>query len=337
LAWLDRRALIAAGLGLPLAGVAPAKAEGRWQTLPAGLPWPVSGAAGAIWREEILIAGGMAGTAVLDRSAGYEVHRQTWLEGQRLPFGRHHAAMGTVIAERFASAGFPDLFIAGGYRASSAGAWTATKEVMLYDVTWRPMEPMPAYQSEAVAVGLYDRLHLVGGRAPKGQANGLRGDHAAVATHQVYDPDSDTWAAARPFPTAVSRACGGTIDLLFYMAGGLTVDGAPSAGLSVYDADIDRWKTLKPMPKAVAGAASAVLGGKLYVLGGATGAADNQTVTAECWSYDPKTDAWTSEPPMPTARQGLVAVALGGRILAMGGRLASGDPSEAIDAFMPAS
>lgn len=334
MAELDRRALIAAGLAAPFAIAPSAQAAGRWQTLP-GLPWPAAGACAAIWRDEILIACGLSANAILDRCARYEAHRETWEEGLRLPFSRHHAAMGTVIAERFASAGFADLYVAGGYRPSEAGAWTATRDVMLYDVTWRPAQAMPAYQSEALSVGLYDRLHIVGGRAPRGQANGSRDDHAAVATHQVYDPDSDTWVAARPCPAPVSRACGGAIDQLLYVAGGLTAAGAAGTGLSVYDADTDSWKTLRPMPKALAGAASVTLGGKLYVLGGATGSADNQTVTAECWSYDTKADAWASEPPMTTGRQDLAAVVLGGRIWAMGGLTAKGEPIQTIEAFTP--
>ena len=66
------------------------------------------------------------------------------------------------------------------------------------------------------------------------------------------------------------------------------------------------------MPKGsgAGGNAAGVLGGMLDVFGGEY--FDNGgRVHPEAWCYDPKTDAWTSAPPMPTPRHGLGAVAIG--------------------------
>jgi N-acetylneuraminic acid mutarotase len=69
-------------------------------------------------------------------------------------------------------------------------------------------------------------------------------------------------------------------------------------------------------------AASAVLNGKLYVMGGqltnsgtTPGPATNLVEV-----YDPATNTWATATPMPTARMGLVAAVMNGKIYAIGGR-----------------
>lgn len=75
-----------------------------------------------------------------------------------------------------------------------------------------------------------------------------------------------------------------------------------------------------PIPREYA--ASAVLDGKVYVMGGqrtdsgvVPGPATNLMAT-----YDPSNNSWSTATPMPTARMGLVAAVINGRIYAIGGR-----------------
>lgn len=81
------------------------------------------------------------------------------------------------------------------------------------------------------------------------------------------------------------------------------------------------WKTKAPSTIAREYAAVAALGGRIYVLGGQR--TDTGTVpgpaTAAMQAYDPSTDSWSSAPPMPTARMGLVAAVVNGKLYAIGG------------------
>jgi hypothetical protein len=319
-----------------------ASAAGQWQARP-NIPYKVQEVYGVAWRGQVLIAGGMAPANgkvnPIDSSALYDPAVDRWREWGKLPFPRHHPSLAAVRTERYASAGFPDAFAMGGYRVTEAGNWVAIKQVLLWDLIWTEVEPMPLYQAEAVAVGINGTIHLVSGRAPKGEANKDYGDHADVATHQTFDPEENRWRTARPCPLARNSATGAEIDGKLYLAGGRTMAGGNSGQLDRYDPRTDKWATLRPMPQGAGGLAGAAVKGKLYVFGGEGGPRDNGFggVVPNCWSYDPKTDQWTAEPPMRTPRHGLAGVEVGGQIYAVGGgvKQSGGEVCDLVEAFIP--
>ena len=109
-----------------------------------------------------------------------------------------------------------------------------------------------------------------------------------------------------------------------YVAGGFLAGGETSDKLEAYAPAENRWRTLSPLPVAVNHPAAVGLNGKLYVLGGYQSpqglAGPSNTVQV----YDPATAAWSQAVPMPSARGGLTAVVLDGKIYAVGG---AGGPS----------
>jgi hypothetical protein len=338
---LTRRTLIVAAAAAPLAAGC-AEATGRWESRPA-IPWTVQEVYGAVWRDNILIAGGMSPSAgqvnPLARTGLFNPQLNRWNETAPLPFPRHHPAFAGADSGRYAAAGFEDVFSIGGFRVTEAGPWTAIKDVLRFDLGWEPMAPMPLFQSETVALGFNGYIHLFGGRSPKGSANASYGDHADVTTHQLYDLDYDRWTTARPCPTARNSATGGVIGKGLYVAGGRSMTGGNTGVLERYDPTTDRWDTLRPMPKPAGGLAGAVVREKLYVFGGEGGPRDNGFggVIPDCWSYDPATDQWTAEPPMKTPRHGLAAAAFRDVIYAVGGgtKPSGGEVSAVLEAFTP--
>jgi Kelch motif protein len=108
---------------------------------------------------------------------------------------------------------------------------------------------------------------------------------------------------------------GGRIDVV----GGLTAIGVTS-DVQEYDPAADRWTARAPLPQAIHHPAAAAIGGRLYVMGG---------FVVQGWSiwhavntiyeYDSATDHWRSRASMPTARGALTAVAVDGKIYAIGG------------------
>ncbi|OLE53306.1 MAG: hypothetical protein AUG51_13600 [Acidobacteria bacterium 13_1_20CM_3_53_8] len=84
------------------------------------------------------------------------------------------------------------------------------------------------------------------------------------------------------------------------------------------------WTTAPPMPTARQGFAVGVINGKLYAVGGDStigpgygGVTPNPLNTLEV--YDPATNAWSTLAPMPTARFGLTAGVINGKLYAVGG------------------
>ena len=79
---------------------------------------------------------------------------------------------------------------------------------------------------------------------------------------------------------------------------------------------------------------AAALGGKLYVMGGWD--EDTDTSLAQVEVYDPRADGWQPLPSMPTARNNLAAMAVAGKIYAIGGANDEGR-CDAVEAYDPLS
>ena len=86
------------------------------------------------------------------------------------------------------------------------------------------------------------------------------------------------------------------------------------------------------MPSRRGGLTSALLDGRIHTFGGERpgGVFDNHEV------YDPSRNLWTVEAPMPTARHGLAAVAVGGKIFVIGGGPRAGlAQTNVVDVWQP--
>lgn len=309
---IDRRTLLAS---LAAAGCAPtsASAASRWAAA-APIPWAVQEVYGTAWRDQAVIAGGMApglsglraGINPQDRVGIYDPARDAWREGPKLPFARHHPVLATARDK---------VHLFGGFKVAEGGWMALPDALVLEGEAWKRLPPMPKLQCETVAVTLGERIHIASGRAPKADRNLEWPDQGDIDTHQVFDARAGKWETAAPCPVARNSATGAALGGLFYLAGGRRVGGGNSAQLDVYDPKTDKWATLRPMPRAAGGLAGAAAGGKLYVFGGEGGPG----VIPNCWSYNPRTDQWTAEPPMATPRHGLAGMAIKGRVYAIGG------------------
>jgi len=72
----------------------------------------------------------------------------------------------------------------------------------------------------------------------------------------------------------------------------------------------------------------AALDGQLYAVGGRRNGNYGQNLATN-EAYDPATDRWQTRANMPTARSGIAAAVLGGRIFVFGGEAPSGTFGEA--------
>jgi N-acetylneuraminic acid mutarotase len=133
----------------------------------------------------------------------------------------------------------------------------------------------------------------------------------------------DTWQPIDPLPTPRRLLAAAEEGGRVYTFGGC---GSPCFGppahsstfeetrVEVLDPAPGRWSGGRaPIPAIFFGGAAAAPGnGRVYLLGGfLTG---DRTL-----EYTPASDSWRSRAPMPSARHGLAAVAIGGEVYAVGG------------------
>ena len=335
-----RSAILAAGAGLAAAcanqpGDAQAQAGPQWSAKPP-LPFAVQEIYPALHGGRIHVVGGLLGeggrvVGVSDRHVAYDPVTGQSAMMAALPAPRHHP--------QAVSAG-GRLYLLGGF-ATNPGAvnWIMQRETLVLDeaaAAWRTLAAAPAPHGESTAAVVGQRLHIVGGRAPKGAANLAYGDHADTDHHLVYDVGSNAWSTAAPALSKRNSAAGGVIAGMWHVAGGRHVADGPSDAHEVYDPKEDRWRAAAPMPtgSGAGGNAAGVIAGKLYVFGGEY-FHDGGKVHAEVWAYDPKTDAWEATAPMPTPRHGLGGITIGDGVWLVGGakKPSGSDTSDVVERF----
>src|SRR5258708_22640200 len=113
----------------------------------------------------------------------------------------------------------------------------------------------------SVGVALLDgKVHAIGGRTPDGKT---------LATHEVYDPATDTWSDAAPLPQARDHMTVIAADGKLHAIGGrITSPAEPVALHDVYDPATNTWSAGEPLPTARSGVARTVYKGLIMVLGG---------------------------------------------------------------------
>ncbi|MBV9146908.1 MAG: hypothetical protein JO065_13400, partial [Acidobacteria bacterium] len=141
------------------------------------------------------------------------------------------------------------------------------------------------------------------------------------------------WFQMAPMPTARGYLGAASLNGKIYALGGRTQSASPLGIAEVYDPNSNVWLSsttssgISPMPTPRSSLAAAAVNGKIYAIGGIDG---NNLALPTVEVYDPNTNAWTSSSssnaiaPMPTPRYGLVAVAVNGKLYAIGGRSGSG-------------
>jgi N-acetylneuraminic acid mutarotase len=347
-----RQALTGAGASLALAacargqdGSGPAAGTALapgWAAGPA-LPIRVQEIYPAALGETVYVAGGLSpdeGSGPIglsDRMFALEPGATRWRERAPLTLPTHHPNLVALEGE---------LYAIGGFTAANGGGWTMSAAVRVYNPErnrWTGGPNMAAPYAETVAGVIDDRIHVVTGRRPAGQANADWGDHADTNAHIVLDAASGNWSTAAPAPSARNSAAGAVIDGQLHVIGGRTVTGGNTAAHEVYDPARDAWERAAPLPEPVSGPrgagglAAAALDGRIYVFGGEWFDNSGGGVYAQVWAYDPASDAWTLAGAMPTPRHGLGAVTANGAIWTIAGAARAGGnaTSAAVEVFTP--
>jgi len=114
-----------------------------------------------------------------------------------------------------------------------------------------------------------------------------------------------------------------------YVLGGYPPEMGPnrtSRLVQVYDIATNSWQLGPELPQPNNHGMAAAVAGKIYLIGGQyTDNQEGETAVAAVYELDPARGTWIERAPMPTARSGGVAVALGGKIYVAGGRVPRGN------------
>jgi N-acetylneuraminic acid mutarotase len=169
---------------------------------------------------------------------------------------------------------------------------------------------MPTKRGELTGVLLDNKIYIIGGSDEKGPTDLV----------DVYEPKTNSWAAASPLPVKLDHLAAATYDGKIYVVGGFGSTGAPSNSLFIYDPVSDKWQKGKNMPTARGALTAQFVNDTLYAIGGGVTGSMTQGNVSTNEAYTPKNNSWSTKSPMPTSRHHLTSAAIGGDIYVIGGR-----------------
>jgi N-acetylneuraminic acid mutarotase len=139
------------------------------------------------------------------------------------------------------------------------------------------------------------------------------------------------WTTKTPMQN--KRKCHGvaTVNNKIYVIGG-TNDTWALTSFEEYNPVTDTWTTKTPIPFGWTEFGTAVIGDTIYCVGG-----NNGSITDVCAAYIVSTDTWITLPSLSASRTGLSAVALNGKLYAIGGAGWFGVNNSMVEEYNPAT
>ena len=248
---------------------------------------------------EVYVIGGFTSDGkITDIVEMYNSTDNTWTRNiKSLPLPLHHASADVYGGQ---------IYVIGGY----TGDWIPSNNLFIYDPdtnNWTLGTPMPTPRGSPNANFVNGILYVIGGDSY---------DHSHVVV-EGYDPHTKEWMTLSSMPTARHHAASAVVDGNIYVMGGRLSGTLVNVDVNEkYDTVLDQWTTdLEPMPSKRSGIAATAVNGSIYILGGE----QNQGTFDNNERYDPATDTWSIELPMPTARHGLGVASYDDKIFAIGG------------------
>lgn len=299
-------------------------------------------------RTTMLLVGLMAMIAVFEPPAtlgqGHAPVAGTWTAKAPMPTPRRRAAAVALDGK---------IYVMGGYDSFDSGG--ALASVLMYDPTadvWSNRADMPGPKQIPGAAVVNGHIYVMGGPDPQtyeytpstdswairsslpvtptGGAVAVIGGQILAAFNiagnphpqlYMYDPSRDVWEQRQSHPDERSIASLGVTGGMIYAVGGGIAGQVPAEPTRVdrYDPVSDTWTIDAISPLSIRrthlGPTLPTIDGRMYVIGGWNGYSTLSSVEV----YDPGSDTWTSETPMPTARYGVAYASVGSKIYAIGG------------------
>jgi Kelch motif len=219
------------------------------------LPGGTDNAGAVVSGGKIYLFGGEATPRVqiLDLSAG------SWSDGPALPSPRFSSVVELVGSE---------VHLIGGWSFDRSNNVSLASHTV-FDLTTGTYlgtshAALQTARNHAYSGVIDGKIYVTGGRAP-----GHEGDDGSnVATTEVYDPATDSWAPLADLPTPRSGGASVVFDGKLYVLGGQLPANAVYKTVSRFDPDGGVWESLGDMPIELTGHRAVAVGNAIYVVGG---------------------------------------------------------------------
>lgn len=278
---------------------------------------------------KLYVFGGLApGWKPMGMVLEYDPAANSWTRKKDMPAYQHHVAV-TELGGK--------IYMFGGYRLPDSGTatWIPMNTAWEYDAkadSWRALAPVPQARGAANAAVVNGKIHLIGGATLPPELkdpNFHPSRNVSVATHEVYDPASNSWSRRADLPTPRNHAAVGVVDGRIYMIGGRAGSVFIPNALNVdiveeYNPATDLWTLRAPMPTPRSAGAWGVHNGRVFVAGGEIRHRDIWGTYTTVEAFDPKSNSWARLPPMPLPRHGLAGDFIGNRFHLVSGSVQSG-------------
>ncbi|MCR8717699.1 hypothetical protein NVV30_03195 [Pseudomonas syringae] len=200
----------------------------------------------------------------------YNPHRDQWSAGPSMPNPHAEGVVEAVEGK---------IYSLGGRRAIQPDAKnfrdyedTAQSDVLDPSTKqWHRIEDAPSARNSAGGAVIDGKIYVVGGRKVIRQANGEL-TQVNVATLEIYDPATNTWATKAPMPQTQGAPAAATYSGKLYVFGGEQWAPEKKAFAEgwVYDPAKDAWSALPALPTPRHGLGAGVVGNRIYFIDGAT-------------------------------------------------------------------
>jgi len=176
-----------------------------------GTPLPAAravGAAGAAVLDGVIhLVGGLRMSQSVALHSTYDPSTDAWDALPDAPHARDHLGMAAVGSVLVATAG----------RDGGLSSFVAATD--LYDpaIGWLTGAEIPTPRGGAAAAVLDGALHVFGGEGNAGDPSGV------FATHDSYDPETDSWTTHDPMPSPRHGTGAATLDDTIWIPGGADV------------------------------------------------------------------------------------------------------------------
>lgn len=247
----------------------------------------------------------------------YDTGEDRWESAGEIPAGTNHAGLVALNGR---------LYIVGGYAEAT---FDPTSQVHIFDTTtgqWSTGSPMPTPRGALAYAVLDGRIHTFGGTvADKDTLDAAEHNTASpdgsVGTHEVYDPEQDSWERLPPMPTARNHHAAETVDGAIVVSAGRAGSDMTMTATEIWDPESQSWREGAPLPTGRSGVAAAALDGWFYLFGGETSGSGSsgEGTFDEAERYNVEEDRWEELEPMPTPRHGLGAAAVADAIYVVSG------------------
>lgn len=318
---------------LIFAFIAHGQTQAKWESA-APFPAPAEELYGVAANGKMYVIGGFGdGGRPMGIVYEYDPSADAWTQKKSMPVPAHHAALAELNGKIYVLGGFVAFPVQG---AQGAG-WQPVGNAWEYDPvgdSWKALAPLPTKRGSPLAAVVNGKIYVIGGATldPGSNEVAILQNHPArsVGTNEAYDPQTGTWEARNPMPTARNHTFGGTVSGKIYVIGGRL--GSPFIGaasntdvVEEYDPAINQWGAPKAkMPTPRSGGGWAIHSNRIYVAGGEINTLQLAGAFRALEAYDPGTNTWAILSSMPNPRHGVAAAFLGDHLHLVSGKITSG-------------